>query len=153
MQNVLFLLGPSYAGKYFFFHFMFTLLVIFFLPGLKVDFVSQGCWKHSGCVLCVGNTEALLEAPHVPQGTSFAPASSLCPVLIPPGSPCLHWLPAQFGDFTSEKRSHCGLGRGFLETALWYWDRVYTSALCSSAVLCRAGSVPVLAGQGTSPKP
>lgn len=135
MQNVLFLLGPFYAGKYFF--------------SFHVHPSSQLFSARSESGVCqLGMLEALrmcplcsplLETPRVPQGTSFAPASSLCPVLILPGRPCLHWLSAQFGDCSSEERPPCRLGRVFLETALWYcWDRVYTSALCSRACACRA---------------
>lgn len=142
---------PFHAGEIFF-SFLFWLLVSYSLPRAKVEFANWrcaafDCWKHLGCVLCVSHAKALLEAPHVPQGTSFAPASSLCPLLIPPGSLRLHWLPGQFGDFRSEKRHLYRLGRVFLVMTLWYcWDRIYTRALCSRT-LCWTGTVLELAGQ------
>lgn len=72
-------------------------------------------------------------------GNTLAPASSLCPLLIPPGSPWLRWLPAQFGDFSSEKRPPYRPGRAFLGPVLGScWHRVHTSAL-GRRVLCLQG--------------
>jgi len=102
-----------------------------------------------------------LGAPDLIQGTSPAMsqtmsssawASTACPMLIPPGSPCLHLLPRQYCDFSSEQRCYCRLGRVFLQTTLWYcWDKCYNGIPVQwDRVLWWTGSVPMLAWQGDS---